>query len=149
MILMFIGASPGSTGGGIKTSTFAILLLSIRSTLKREGNVEIFRRTIPVFAVMRALSLLVSVLILIAVIFILLLVFEDKPYMELLFETVSAFGTVGLSTGVTPQLTPTGKLLITILMYLGRIGPLTMGLALSRSLRRGRIVYPEARIMIG
>ena len=149
IILMFIGASPGSTGGGIKTSTFAILLLSIRSTLKSEGNVEVFRRTIPNFAVMRALALLVSVLILIAFIFILLIVFEDKPYLELLFETVSAFGTVGLSTGVTPQLTPTGKLLITILMYLGRIGPLTMGLALSRSLRRGKIVYPEARIMIG
>jgi len=74
---------------------------------------------------------------------------EDKPYLDLLFETVSAFGTVGLSTGVTPQLTAGGKILITVLMYLGRIGPITLGLALSRTLRRGRIEYPEAKIMIG
>jgi trk system potassium uptake protein TrkH len=77
------------------------------------------------------------------------MIFEDKPYLDLLFETVSAFGTVGLSTGVTPELSTGGKLLITLLMYLGRIGPLTMGLALSKSLRRGRISYPDARIMIG
>ncbi|MFH1943412.1 MAG: TrkH family potassium uptake protein [bacterium] len=149
IVLMFIGASPGSTGGGIKTSTFAILLLSLRSTLKAEANVEAFKRTIPTSSVMKALSLLVSVLILVSVIFVLLMIFEEKPYLDLLFETISAFGTVGLSTGVTPELSVGGKLLITVLMYLGRIGPLTMGLALSKSLRRGRISYPDARIMIG
>lgn len=149
IILMFIGASPGSTGGGIKTSTFAILLLSLRSTLKAEANVVAFRRTIPDSIVMKTLSLLVSVLILVAIIFIFLMIVEDKPYLELLFETVSAFGTVGLSTGITPELSVGGKLLITLLMYLGRIGPLTMGLALSKGLRRGKITYPDARIMIG
>ncbi len=149
IILMFIGASPGSTGGGIKTSTFAILLLSLRSTLKSEASVETFKRTIPTSCVMKAISLLVSVLILVALIFLLLMIFEDKPYLDLLFETISAFGTVGLSTGVTPHLSMPGKILITLLMYLGRIGPLTMGLALARSFRRGKIVYPEARIMIG
>jgi len=149
IILMFIGASPGSTGGGIKTSTFAILLLSIRSTLKSEASVEAFKRTIPISSVMKAISLLVSVLILVAVIFFLLMIFEEKPYLDLLFETVSAFGTVGLSTGITPHLSIGGKILITLLMYLGRIGPLTMGLALARSMRRGKIVYPDARIMIG
>jgi len=149
IILMFIGASPGSTGGGIKTSTFAILLLSLRSTFKSEASVEAFKRTIPISSVMKAISLLVSVLILVAVIFFLLMIFEEKPYLDLLFETVSAFGTVGLSTGITPHLSIGGKILITLLMYLGRIGPLTMGLALARSMRRGKIVYPDARIMIG
>lgn len=149
IMLMFIGASPGSTGGGIKTSTFAILLLSLRGTLKAEADVVAFKRTIPDSIIMKAISLLVSVLILVATIFILLMIFEDKPYLELLFETVSAFGTVGLSTGITPELSVGGKLLITLLMYLGRIGPLTMGLALSKGLRRSKITYPDARIMIG
>jgi len=149
IILMFIGASPGSTGGGIKTSTFAILLLSLKSTLASQENVTAFKRTIPHSVVMKALALLVSVLILVTAIFISLIITENKPYLSILFETISAFGTVGLSTGITPELTNTGKLLITLLMYLGRIGPLTLGLALARIPRRGRIGYPDARIMIG
>ena len=149
ILLMFIGASPGSTGGGIKTSTFAILLLSVRSILKGKPAVEAFRRTIPASGVLKALALLVSALFIVGMIFFLLLLSEDQPYLDLLFETVSAFGTVGLSTGVTPSLTAIGKLLITVMMFLGRIGPLTLGLALSRSFLRDRIDYPEARIMIG
>ena len=149
ILLMFIGASPGSTGGGIKTSTFAILLLSVRSILKGKPAVEAFKRTIPASSVLKALALLVSALFIVGMVFFLLLMSEDQPYLELLFETVSAFGTVGLSTGVTPSLTAVGKLLITALMFLGRIGPLTLGLALARSIQTDRIDYPEARIMIG
>ena len=149
IILMFIGASPGSTGGGIKTSTFAILILSVRSIFRREERVEVLKRSIPANNQSKAIAILVASLILVSSIFVLLLSFEDKPYLDLMFETVSAFGTVGLSTGITPDLSAAGKLLITLLMYLGRIGPLTLGLALAADIRRSRIAYPEARIMIG
>ena len=148
-LLMFIGASPGSTGGGIKTSTFAILLLSIRSTLLGKRDVDVFKRTIPTQSVIRAFALLVSALLLVAIVFMLLLVFEKKPYLKLLFEAVSAFGTVGLSTGITKELTGIGKVLIVILMYLGRIGPLTFALALTQKAIRSKISYPEARVLIG
>lgn len=149
IILMFIGASPGSTGGGIKTTTFAVLLLSVKSMLKGEGPIKTYRRTIPIASIIKALALLVSALILVSVIFILLLFVEDKPYLSLLFETISAFGTVGLSTGITSDLTAQGKLLIILLMYIGRIGPLTMGLALTREMMKEKIEYPETRVLIG
>ncbi len=149
ILLMFIGASPGSTGGGIKTTTFAVLLLSVRSVFKGEGSVRADRRTIPVASIIKALALLVSALSLVSVIFLVLLFTEDKPYLSLLFETLSAFGTVGLSTGITPELTVKGKLLIILLMYIGRIGPLTMGLALTKEIMKEKIKYPETRILIG
>jgi trk system potassium uptake protein TrkH len=149
IILMFIGASPGSTGGGIKTTTFAILILSIKSILSGKEDIEVFKRTIPSSGVLKALALLVGGLILVIFIFGLLLFFEQKPYLPLLFETVSAFGTVGLSTGVTPDLTNTGKFLITVLMYCGRIGPLTLALALAKASTRRYFSYPEARVLIG
>ena len=149
IVLMFIGASPGSTGGGIKTTTFAILLLSVKTLFQRKEHVEVFGRTIPYHGLMKAFTLMISAIVLVFLVFSLLLSFENKPYIDLLFETVSAFGTVGLSTGITPELTNTGKLLITLLMYLGRIGPLTFGLALAGSIRKGKIIYPEARVIIG
>ncbi|MBN2417302.1 Trk family potassium uptake protein [bacterium] len=149
LVLMFIGASPGSTGGGIKTSTFAILILSVKSILSGRSRIEFSRRTIPPSAVMKVLALLVMALFLVFTIFIGLLIVEDKPYLHLLFETVSAFATVGLSLGITPELSINGKLLITLLMYLGRIGPLTFGLALARKAVTGKLTYPDAHIMIG
>ncbi|MGD9380656.1 MAG: potassium transporter TrkG, partial [candidate division WOR-3 bacterium] len=149
ILLMFIGASPGSTGGGIKTSTFAILLLSLGNILRGKENIEVFRRKIPSSIVYKAMALVVATLLMLVSIFLLLLAFEKHPFLPLLFESVSAFGTVGLSTGITPDLTIVGKLLIIILMYGGRIGPLTLGFALTRVLRRGKVEYPEARVMIG
>ena len=149
ILLMFIGASPGSTGGGIKTSTFAILVLSIRSILRGKGDIEIYKKTISTSSVLKAVALLVSALIVVSLIFLVLLSVERKPYLDLLFETVSAFGTVGLSTGITPQFTILGKLLIIFLMFLGRIGPLTLVIALANKVYKARIRYPEARILIG
>lgn len=149
MTMMFIGASPGSTGGGIKTSTFAILLLSLKNILLGKKDIEVFRRTIPSAVVYKALALAVGALFILMSIFILLLGVEDKPFLPLLFEAVSAFGTVGLSMGLTPDLTVTGKLLIIILMYGGRIGPLTLGFALTRVLRKEKIEYPEGKVLIG
>lgn len=149
MILMFIGASPGSTGGGIKTTTLAMVILSIRSVLSGKGEIEIFKRSVPAATVNKAIAIFIAALMLVLVFFILLMAVEDKPYLDLMFETVSAFGTVGLSTGVTPELTLPGKLIITLLMYLGRIGPLTMVLALTSEIRPQRLSYPSTRIMIG
>ena len=149
IILMLVGASPGSTGGGIKTSTFAIIMLSIRSIVRGEENITVMKRTIPGEIILKSLSLLVSALILISIIFSFLLICEDKPYLPLLFETVSAFGTVGLSMGITSELTHVGKFLILVLMFLGRIGPLTLVLALSTSRKKGKLTFPEAHIMIG
>lgn len=149
IFLMFIGASPASTGGGIKTSTFAILLLSVKSLLKGEEELIIFNRTIPASSIKRALALLVSAIALVFLAFLIFLSVEQKPYIHLLFEIVSAFGTVGLSAGITPSLSFVGKLLIIILMYLGRIGPLTLGLALTREVIKGKIEYPTSRVMIG
>ncbi len=149
MILMFIGASPGSTGGGIKTTTFAILLLSLKNILQGKADIEVFKRTIPSTVVYKALAIVVGTLLLLMSVFLLLLAFENKPFLPLLFEAVSAFGTVGLSMGITPDLTIIGKLLIIILMYGGRLGPLTLGFALTRVLRREKIEYPAAKVMIG
>lgn len=149
IILMFIGASPGSTGGGIKTSTFAILLLSLGNILRGKEDIEVFKRKIPSTIVYKAMAIAVATLLLLISIFLLLLAFEEQPFLPLLFESVSAFGTVGLSMGITPDLTIIGKLLIIILMYGGRIGPLTLGFALTRVLRRGKVEYPEAKVMIG
>jgi len=149
IVLMFIGASPGSTGGGIKTSTFAVLFLSVRSIIRGDARISAFNRTIPNHQIRKAIALLILAISLIFLVFMILLMTEKKPYVQLLFEATSAFGTVGLSTGITPDLSNSGKMLIIILMYMGRIGPLTMGLALTREMIKGRIDYPEARILIG
>jgi len=148
-LFMFIGASPGSTGGGVKTTTFAILLLSLKSIFKGKEDIEVSRRTIPGTIVYKALALFMSALLLLAAMFLFLLVFENKPFLPLLFEAVSAFGTVGLSTGITPSLTTVGKFAIMLLMFAGRIGPLTLMIALARKGRQDKIGYPQARVMIG
>lgn len=147
--LMFIGASPGSTGGGVKTTTLSVLLLSLSSTLKGKEDITVFRRTIQTGVVHKALALLVSGLLIVGLFFVLLLIAEGQAFLPLLFETVSAFGTVGLSTGLTPNLTPVGKVLVLLLMYVGRIGPLTLGLALAAGIRKEESIYPKARILIG
>ncbi|MBN1895906.1 Trk family potassium uptake protein [bacterium] len=149
ILLMFIGASPGSTGGGIKTTTLAVLMLSVRSIFRGEEGIRIYRRNIPPASIHKALALLVAALFTVLSAFLILLLLEAKPYLDLLFETVSAFATVGLSTGVTPGLGIAGKILISFLMYLGRIGPLTLGIALARDIRKRGIQYPEARVIIG
>lgn len=149
LFLMFIGASPGSTGGGVKTSTFGILLLSLRGIFRGKEDIQVFNRTIIYSIIYKAIALVVAAFILVFTIFLILLAVEDKPFLPLLFETISAFGTVGLSMGITYDLTPMGKLLIIILMYAGRIGPLTLGFALMKRARRDRVRYPEAKVLIG
>jgi trk system potassium uptake protein TrkH len=149
VLLMFIGASPGGTGGGIKTTTAAVLLLSVRSQFRGRGDVEYGGRTIPKVTVFRAAAVLVLSALALLLAFGTLLVTERQPFSDLLFETASAFGTVGLSTGITPLLSAAGKLVLAALMYVGRIGPLTFVLAMRARERTSSIVYPTTQIMVG
>jgi trk system potassium uptake protein TrkH len=149
IILMFVGASPAGTGGGIKTSTVALLVLSIRAILRKRDEVEIFYRTIPREAVHKALVIITFSFSLINLFTILLLLTDGAPLLPTMFEVVSAFGTVGLSMGLTPHLTTAGKIVILTLMFIGRIGPLTTALALGQRHDRARFAYPTERVMVG
>jgi trk system potassium uptake protein TrkH len=147
---MFIGASPGSTGGGVKTSSTGIVMAYFRSRLKGREKIDIFFRNIPVKTIEKAFIVIIISFLLISLFTILLLTFETKFKMiELVFETFSAFGTVGLSMGITSQLSLPSKLIITLTMFIGRIGPLTLLLALSKRESKAVFNYPEENIMIG
>jgi trk system potassium uptake protein TrkH len=148
-LLMFIGASPGGTGGGIKTTTTAILLLAVRSQVRGRGEVEYAGRTIPKETVFRATAVVTLSAMAVLAAFAALLVTEQQPFAALLFEVTSAFGTVGLSTGITPFLGVVGKLALAVLMFVGRIGPLTLVLAMQVRERTASVAYPSARIMVG
>jgi len=150
MILMFIGASPGSTGGGVKTTTFVAVLASVRSVLRRRDDVEIEERRLPSEVAAKALAITLLALTVILTAAVVLLATEEAPLTDVLFETFSAVGTVGLSTGLTPELSSPGRVLISLLMYTGRIGPLTVLVALSRKKAAAREWHlPEGRIIVG
>jgi len=148
ILLMFIGASPGSTGGGIKTSTLFTLALATRSAATNRPC-EAFRRRVPGQAIYRAFIItLLAALVVCAGAFGLCLLEPEYSFMELLFETVSAFGTVGLSTGITPHLGGPAKLLLCLIMFIGRLGPLTIA-SLWAFQPNERVRYPEETITIG
>lgn len=149
MFLMFIGASPGSTGGGIKTTTFAVLVLSIKGMFKGTRDLSIFNRRIPNSNSREATSLVVLSATIIFIVLFFLLLLEPFSFEDLMFEAVSAFGTVGLSTGITPLLSTLGKLLISLLMYVGRIGPLTLIYAFAVRQGTVNLSYAEEKIAIG
>jgi trk system potassium uptake protein TrkH len=149
MLLMFIGASPGSTGGGVKTTTAAILWQAMRSAFRGRPQVELFQRTVPLETVRRAVALVVLSLLVLAGMTIALMSVETQRFEALAFEAVSAFGTVGLSMGATTELTQAGRLLITALMFVGRLGPLTLALSLLGEARPAAYAYPQERIMVG
>ena len=151
VLLMFIGASPGSTGGGIKTSTFAILLYSVKATLQGRQDVVMFERTLPAQTVVKSIAIFIISLIIVSTgVLILVRVEPDKSFLSLLFEVVSGFGTVGLSLGITPFLSSMGKLCIISMMYLGRVGPLTLVMAVgSRVVLPSHVEYPEGKVLIG
>jgi trk system potassium uptake protein TrkH len=151
-LLMFIGASPGSTAGGVKTTTVAILFMSIRASLMGHAHVEVGRRTIPPAVVTRSVSIVIMAgTVLLLGFTALLLTQPHMPFDALLFETVSALATVGLSMGVTPQLTAVGKLILVCLMFVGRLGPLTVAFAAgnaSGQAYRG-FRYVEGKVIVG
>jgi Trk-type K+ transport system membrane component len=156
IILMFIGGASSSTAGGIKTSTFSVLFLSAYSVIRRKKHIEVFRRTIPQNIVFRAFSTFIFSLIGVAVAVFILVISEESlistgkfDFVDLIFEEVSAFATVGLSTGVTPYLSEIGKYVIIISMFIGRIGTLTLVFALSSSIVSTNYKYPDEHMLIG
>lgn len=149
ILLMFIGGSPGSTAGGIKTTTVSILWAMLISGFKRKENVELCKRTIPYDVIQKAISVFVASFTIVTIFALLLLYIEKKVFHDILFETMSAFGTVGLSTGATSQLSGKGKVIITLLMFIGRLGPLTIGYAFTRFGKPARYIYAEERPMVG
>ena len=149
VILMFIGASPGSTGGGIKTTTFITLFLAVLSVIKGRDDVEIYERRIPKRLVDRTLAVSMISLTMVVAITMVLSSVQKFEFLEVLFETVSAFGTVGLSTGITPHLALPGKILIMLTMFSGRLGPLTVAAAIAQKQHIVQVRYPEEKIMVG
>lgn len=145
---MFIGASPGGTGGGIKTTTAVVLIGSVLAVLQGRERVTLFRHSIPRETVYRSAAIAVTATIVIVTASTLLLAAESAPFDALIFETFSAFGTVGLSLGATAGLGTWGKLLVSIVMLGGRVGPLTLALLLGRKASR-QLAYPDARVMVG
>jgi trk system potassium uptake protein TrkH len=153
--LMFIGASPGSTGGGIKTATFGVILGAVWAMIHNKDNITMFKRTIPSSVFRRAFAIFVLSIVWIIGIAMVLSITErasltgQRYFLRILFETTSAFGTVGLTTGITQTLSVAGKLLITLTMFVGRIGPLTLALAVAMQKEAPAYKYPEERVMVG
>ena len=150
-LFMFIGGGPGSTAGGIKVTTFAILIQSIISMLKGRKSVGMIDRRIPPPMVVRATALTFISLIITSLFILIMMKLEpEQPFLTVFFEVVSASGTVGLSLGITPYLTMASKMAIALMMLIGRIGPLTLILAIGERVEgSGKFDYPEGRIMIG
>jgi len=146
LLLMFIGASPGSTGGGIKTTTFFIIIISIFSVLKGKTEVVIFNRTISIKQIIKAFATSFIYFGIIVLGVILLLQESTFSLQEALFEAVSAMGTVGLSLGITPNLDTYGKIIIIALMFIGRLGPASLALATMKKEKELKIKYPEGTI---
>ena len=151
ILLMFIGASPASTGGGVKTTTVGLIILGIISTIQNREDLEFNRRRISWYNFNRSAAIISISLIYICGILILLILSEtDTAPLDLSFELVSAFGTAGLTRNLTPGLGNFSKVLIIMTMFIGRVGPLTAALALSsRRIKKGRYRYPEENILIG
>lgn len=156
IMLMFIGASPGSTGGGIKTTSLAVFAVILASRFAGRESVSVFKRTVPPEMVTRAMSILVLAALTVTVGLVLLLVIHmettdtgENYFLLYLFEAVSAFGTVGLSMGVTPALSAGGKTVVIVLMFIGRVGLLTVAYVVTRQVRRRWYLYAEEKVMIG
>lgn len=148
-ILMFVGASPGGTGGGVKTTTCGLLFLSVRSIFRGQVEIECYGRQVPRDVITRAIALIAIAFSVVTVFIMTLMMVESAPFVEILFEVLSAFGTVGLSMGLTSKLTVIGKLLISMVMYIGRIGTLSLVLLIGTDERVSTYKYPVGKFMVG
>jgi trk system potassium uptake protein len=150
VFLMFIGASPGSTGGGIKTTTFTTLIGAVWSQIRGKQDVVFFRQRVGYETIYKAITVTFSGLFLVVLTTMLLTITEQgKDFLMILFEATSAFATVGLSMGLTPDLTPMGKTIIILTMFAGRVGPLTIAYAVTVRKNPDVFKYPKGKIMIG
>jgi trk system potassium uptake protein TrkH len=146
---MFIGGATGSTAGGIKVNTFGMLMSIIWSALRGREHAVAFGREFTVLQMRRALTLVFFSSLCIAMVTLILTLTERFDFLSLIFESVSAFGTVGYSTGITPALSTAGKLVITATIFLGRLGPLSLILILNQRQQRTELRYPREIIRIG
>ncbi|MEB6549595.1 TrkH family potassium uptake protein [Heyndrickxia sporothermodurans] len=150
IILMFIGASPGSTGGGIKTTTFVTLLGAAWAQMRGKEDVVFFRQRLVPTMIYKAITVaLIGFTVVVIVTMLLSITETEKNFEVILFEATSAFGTVGLSMGLTPELSILGKIIISITMFIGRLGPLTIAIALTHKQTKELYRYPKGRFMIG
>lgn len=148
MFMMIIGGSPAGTAGGVKTVTFAILVFCVVSVAKQEESISLFKRRVPNGLVSKALAIIVINLIVLMTSVLLLLVFDHGSFIESCYECVSALATVGLTKGLTPNLTIAGKVIIIITMYLGRVGPISMAIGFSQKNKKKKVVYPEQDLIL-
>jgi len=147
---MFVGGSPGSTAGGVKTTTLGIVIFTLISVLRGRQDAEVYKRRISQPVVFKAMAIfMLSITIVIIGVMILSITEIGASFETILYEVISAFGTVGLSQGLTPTLSSVGKVTIAIIMYLGRVGPLTVMLALAGKQEKINYKYPEGKILIG
>ena len=156
MVLMFIGAAPGGTGGGIKVTTFSITVAALWATVRGRQDATVFRRRLPPELIARAFFISLIAFLALNAVAAVLLITEGRSLLPTLFETVSAAGTVGLSTGeagapvsLAGHFSPVGKLLLIATMYMGRIGPLTLAVAVARGGTPPRVRHPEGKILVG
>ena len=150
IILMFIGGSPGSTAGGIKTTTMGVLIVTVICVIRGRDDAEAFKKRFPKELVYKAFTLFfIGGVLIIGSTMLLSYTEKGASFLSVLYETTSAFGTVGITLGLTQQLTEVGKVLIMIMMYLGRVGPLTVVLSLMRNKNNNGVRYPEGKILIG
>lgn len=149
MILMFIGASSGSTGGGIKVTTFSILLLTVKSIVTGQEYPNVYSRRVGSQIVRKAIAIFFASMALVLTTAFLLTLFEEAEFLPCLFEAVSAFATVGLSMGITPDLSLPGKIVVIVTMFSGRLGPLTIAMALAVRGPTNQIRYPEEKLLVG
>lgn len=154
ILFMFIGGSSGSTAGGVKTTTIGIIFISIFNILKGNKDIEIYRKRIPYMLLFRAIAVIGIAFMIILGVTVILTITEAESgfdFLDIFFEVMSAFGTVGLSRGLTPTLSIAGRIIITLTMFIGRLGPLTMAFALAERQRqnKGYYRYPEGKILVG
>lgn len=149
IILMWIGASPASTGGGIKTSTFAIAVLNFISLAKGRKNIEVYSREVSETSIRRAFAVMTLSIVVLAIGSILISYFDEGlRLLDIIFESVSAYSTVGLSLGITPELSSASKLVLIILMFIGRVTTLTLLIAFFKQVRMSNYTYPSEEILI-
>lgn len=150
ILLMFIGGGSGSTAGGIKITTFAVLMATVWAQLKGNEDIVLFKRRIVIETILKALTVATSGALIVTIITFLLSITEHgQNFIVYLFEASSAFGTVGLSMGLTPELSPIGRFLIIFTMFAGRLGPLTLAFAITKRRKQEAFKYIKGNIMIG
>lgn len=148
-ILMFIGASPGSTGGGIKTTTIGVIIFYVIGVVQGKENINVFNRRISWDILNRALAILIISIIYVSIIIMAVMTIEDMSFEKVTFEVISAFATVGLSMGITADLSAMSKILLIITMFIGRLGPMTFALALGEKKVKQNLRYPKENILVG